>query len=148
MRASMFVPVLYSKVHRATVTEADLDYEGSLTLDRTLMDYAGLIPFQQIAVYNIADGARFETYVIEGTPDSGTVQVNGAAAHLAKKGDLVIIAAYVSLPANEAAQWRPRLVYVDARNRPLNAGAQDGRELPLTGMDIGIGTGRSGFGEA
>lgn len=114
----MHIPVLYSKIHRATVTDASLHYQGSLTLDRHLMDQAGLVPFQKIEIYNISNGNRFETYVIEGEPHSGTIQVNGAAAHLATTGDLIIIAAYVHLTPEELATWQPRLVYVDAENRP------------------------------
>jgi aspartate 1-decarboxylase len=115
------VPVLMAKIHRATVTDADLHYEGSITIDRTLMDLAGLVAFQQVQVYNVTNGARFETYVIEGTADSGCICINGAAAHLAGTGDIVIIAAYVSVPAEAARSWRPRTVYVDAANRPLQA---------------------------
>ncbi|MFO1127621.1 MAG: aspartate 1-decarboxylase [Rhodospirillales bacterium] len=115
----MWVPMLYSKIHRATVTAADLNYEGSISIDRQLMDLAGLLPYQQVQIYNIATGARFETYVIEGAAQSGCIQINGAAARLAHPGDLIIIAAYVSLPRAEAIAWRPRVVYVDAANRPL-----------------------------
>ncbi|MFO1153232.1 MAG: aspartate 1-decarboxylase [Rhodospirillales bacterium] len=116
----MWVPMLYSKIHRATVTAADLNYEGSISIDRHLMDLAELLPYQQVQIYNIATGARFETYVIEGGAHSGCIQINGAAARLAHPGDLIIIAAYVSLPRAEAVAWRPRVVYVDAANRPLN----------------------------
>ena len=99
----MQIKVLQSKIHRATVTDADLHYEGSLTLDWTLMTLADLVPYQQIAVYNVTTGARFETYVIEGPADSGVVQVNGAAAHLATKGNLLIIAAYCDIAARRPA---------------------------------------------
>lgn len=115
------VPMLLAKIHRATVTDADLHYEGSITIDRTLMDLATLVAFQQVQVYNVSNGARFETYVIEGEADSGCICINGAAAHLAGTGDIVIIAAYVSVPAEAARSWRPRTVYVDAANRPLQA---------------------------
>ena len=118
---AMQVPVLLSKIHRATVTDADLHYEGSITIDRRLMDLAGFVAFQQVQVYNVTNGARFETYVIEGPADSGCICINGAAAHLAGTGDIIIIAAYVSVPAEAARSWRPRLVYVDAANRPLPA---------------------------
>lgn len=119
--APIQVPVLYSKIHRATVSDADLHYEGSITIDRTLMDLAGLVAFQQVQVYNVTNGARFETYVIEGPNDGGDICINGAAAHRAGKGDIVIIAAYVSIPVEATRSWRPRSVYVDARNRPLPA---------------------------
>lgn len=115
------VPMLLAKIHRATVTDADLHYEGSITIDRRLMDLAGLVAFQQVQVYNVSNGARFETYVIEGEADSGCICINGAAAHLAGTGDIVIIAAYVTVPAEAVSSWRPRTVYVDARNRPLPA---------------------------
>jgi aspartate 1-decarboxylase len=115
----MWVPMLYAKIHRATVTDANLDYEGSISIDRHLMDLSDLLPFQQVQIYNISTGARFETYVIEGAAHSGCIQINGAAARLAHPGDLIIIAAYVSLPRAEAVAWRPRVVYVDAANRPL-----------------------------
>ena len=115
------VPVLRAKIHRATVTDADLHYEGSITIDRTLMDLAGIVAFQQVQIYNVTNGARFETYVIEGEASSGCICINGAAAHLAGTGDIVIIAAYVSVPAEAARSWRPRSVYVDAATRPLPA---------------------------
>jgi aspartate 1-decarboxylase len=121
-RQQLQIPVLLAKIHRATVTDADLHYEGSITIDRTLMDLADLLPHQQVQVYNIANGARFETYVIEGGRDTGTIAINGAAAHLAGKGDLIIIAAYGMLPRAEAAAWRPRTVLVDADNRPRRTG--------------------------
>lgn len=111
-------PILYSKIHRATVTSADLHYEGSITIDRRLMDLADLLPHQQVQVYNIANGARFETYVMEGAADSGCIQINGAAAHLARVGDLLIIAAYAAMSRQEAAVWRPKVVLVAADNRP------------------------------
>lgn len=115
----MWVPMLYSKLHRATVTDADLHYEGSITVDRHLMDLAGWLVHQQVQIYNIATGARFETYVIEGAAHSGCIQINGAAARLAHPGDLIIIAAYVSLSREEAVSWKPRVVLVDPLNRPL-----------------------------
>lgn len=115
------VPMLLSKIHRATVTDADLHYEGSITIDRRLMDLAGLVAFQQVQIYNVSNGARFETYVIEGEADSGCICINGAAAHLAGSGDIVIIAAYVVVPANAVRSWQPRNVYVDAANRPRPA---------------------------
>ncbi len=109
--------MLKSKVHRATVTEADLDYEGSLTLDQELMDAADLQEFEGIAVYNITNGSRFETYVIKGQRGSGTVCINGAAAHLAGPGDLVIIASYAWMEEQEMLSRQPRVVLVDRKNR-------------------------------
>jgi aspartate 1-decarboxylase len=119
----MQIPVLWSKIHRATVTDADLHYEGSITVDRRLMDLAGLVRFQQVQIYNIRTGARFETYVIEGTADSGTIKINGAAAHLASTGDLIIIAAYALVAHDAACRWQPRVVLVDEHNRPKAADA-------------------------
>jgi aspartate 1-decarboxylase len=113
----MDVSVLYAKIHRATVTAAHLDYQGSITIDRALMDLAGLLPWQQVQVYSLTNGARFETYVIEGEAHSGTIQINGAAAHLAKTGNQIIIAAYISVPFELVRSWQPRLVFVDAHNR-------------------------------
>ncbi len=116
----MQIPILYAKIHRATVTDSQLHYQGSLSIDRALMDLAGIIPYQQIQVYNIATGSRFETYAIEAPAHSGTIQVNGAAAHLAKTGDLIIIAAYAQMDPTEAAEWEPNRVYVDRDNRPCS----------------------------
>lgn len=109
--------MLKSKVHRVTVTEADLDYEGSLTLDLNLMEAADLREFEGIQVYNITNGSRFETYVITGERGSGTVCINGAAAHLAGPGDLVIIAAYTWMDEKETLTHQPRIVLVDGKNR-------------------------------
>jgi aspartate 1-decarboxylase len=109
--------MLKSKVHRATVTEADLHYEGSLTLDEDLIDAAGLKPYEGIQVYNITNGHRFETYIILGERGSGTVCINGAAAHLASPGDLVIICSYAYMDETEVLTHKPRVVLLDARNR-------------------------------
>lgn len=109
--------MLKSKVHRATVTQADLDYEGSLTLDEELMEAAGLKEFEGIAVYNITNGERFETYAITGERGSGVVCINGAAAHKAGPGDLVIICAYAWMDEKEMLTHQPRIVLVDAKNR-------------------------------
>ena len=114
----MLIPVLQSKIHRATVTDAQLHYEGSLTIDAALMELAGLVEYQQIQVYNVTRGHRFETYAMVGERESGMIRVNGAAAHLANKDDLIIIAAYGLVPREEAADHEPRLVFVDHRNRP------------------------------
>lgn len=119
----MQISMLFSKIHRATVTAADLHYEGSITIDRDLMDRAGLVEHQQVQIYNIANGARFETYVMEGVAGSGCIQINGAAAHRAGIGDLVIIAAYATMTREEAARWQPRIVLVDADNRARPAAA-------------------------
>jgi aspartate 1-decarboxylase len=106
-----------SKIHRATVSEANLNYEGSLTLDPLLMEAAGLVPFEQVHVLNLNNGARFETYLIEGERGSGTVCVNGAAARLVQVGDPVIILAYALVPEDELADFTACIVFVDEHNR-------------------------------
>lgn len=109
--------MLKSKIHRATVTDANVDYEGSITLDEGLMETAGLLPFEQVHIYNITNGQRFQTYVIRGERGMGEVCINGAAAHLAKKGHIIIIASYVSMEETEAINHQPILVYVDEKNK-------------------------------
>ena len=112
--------MLRGKIHRATVTEADLHYEGSVTIDRELMDRAGLIAHETVWVWNVTNGERFETYAIPGERHSGVVCINGAAAHKAAKGDLVIIAAFGWMAEREALAWTPKVVFVDEHNRPLD----------------------------
>lgn len=109
--------MLKSKIHRATVTDANIDYEGSITLDEELMEAAALLPFEQVHIYNITNGERFRTYVIKGGRGKGDVCVNGAAAHLAKKGHIIIIASYAGMDEKGAAGHQPVLVYVDDENR-------------------------------
>lgn len=106
-----------SKVHRATITEADLNYEGSLTLDRDLMDAADLLEFEKIQVVNINNGSRLETYIIEGERGSGTVCLNGAAARLGAVGDKVILISYAAMDEKEARDLTARVVMVDESNR-------------------------------
>ncbi len=110
---------LKCKIHRATVTDAYLNYEGSITIDKALMDAAGILPFEKVGVLDINNGARFDTYVIEGEAQSGTICLNGAAARMVQKGDLVIIVSYVSLTPEEAKTWKPTIVKVNAQNKPL-----------------------------
>lgn len=114
----MKLSMLQGKIHRATVTQAYLDYDGSITVDKTLMDAAGLIEFQKVDVYDITNGNRLTTYVIEGEANSGVIGINGAAAHLVKPNDLVIIAAYVEMDEAEAKAWQPNIVLVDDGNKP------------------------------
>jgi len=113
----MMLSMLKCKIHRAVVTEANLNYAGSLTLDPLLMDAAGLLAHEKIQVVNINNGARFETYVIPGNPGTGTVCLNGAAARLGHPGDLVILIAYALMDAAEARTHLPVVVHVDAKNR-------------------------------
>ena len=112
----MQLSFLKSKIHRATVTDANLDYEGSITIDRDLMDAAQMHEFEQVHIVNINNGERFVTYIIEGERGSGTICLNGAAARLAQPNDLVIIIAYCNLDSTEAAQHTPVVVQVDAKN--------------------------------
>ena len=109
--------MLRCKIHRATVTEANVDYEGSISIDRDLMDTAGIAEFEQVHVLDIDNGARLTTYAIEGPRGSGVICLNGAAARLIDRGDLVIILAYDQVPESEVQDQKPTLVYVDADNR-------------------------------
>jgi len=109
--------MLRAKVHRIAVTECDLEYEGSLTLDRHLMDACGMVPFERIDVYDVDNGNRFSTYLIEGRAGSGACCVNGAAAHLVEVGDKLILAAYCSVEEHEVAAHRPRIVLIGEGNR-------------------------------
>ena len=109
--------MLRAKIHRATVTEANVDYEGSITIDRRLMDATDLLPNEAVCVWNVTNGNRFETYTVEGQPDSGVICVNGAAAHLVSPGDLIIIAAFTWLGEEAARVHEPKVVFVDERNR-------------------------------
>lgn len=108
----MYLTMLKAKIHRAQVTDADLNYIGSITIDQDLMDAAGILPYEQVHVVNNNNGARLETYAIPGERKSGTICLNGAAARMAQKGDIVIIMAYVQLTREEAAQHRPTLVFL------------------------------------
>ncbi len=109
--------MLKSKIHRARVTECNVDYEGSITIDKDLMEAADLLQYERVDVLNINNGARFSTYVIEGARGSGVICLNGAAARLVAKGDIVIVLSYHEVTEAEAATLVPRLVYVDASNR-------------------------------
>ena len=109
--------LLKSKIHRATVTDAQLHYEGSITIDRELMDRADLIDHEQVQIYDVNNGSRLTTYVIPGERGSGTICINGAAAHLVHPGDLIIICAYASFAEAEAKSFHPCVVHVDGRNR-------------------------------
>ena len=109
--------MMRAKIHRATVTEANVDYEGSITIDRRLMDATDLLPNEAVCVWNVTNGNRFETYTVEGEPDSGVICVNGAAAHLVRPGDLVIIAAFTWMEEEAARAHEPKVVFVDEANR-------------------------------
>ncbi|GEL72231.1 MULTISPECIES: aspartate 1-decarboxylase [Myxococcus] len=106
-----------SKIHRATVTQADLDYEGSVTIDRDLLRAADIVENEKVAVWNVTQGTRLETYALEGEAGSGVICINGAAAHLNKPGDLVILATFAEVEEAEVANWKPTVVFVDKDNR-------------------------------
>jgi len=116
----MLLNMLKSKIHRATVTEADLNYVGSITIDSNLMEAANLLPGEKVQVANINTGARFETYTLEGPPGSGIVCLNGAAARLAQTGDKIIIIAYCWIETDEAKTWQPTVVLMDEDNRIMS----------------------------
>ncbi|HKV65818.1 MAG: aspartate 1-decarboxylase [Pseudomonadota bacterium] len=113
----MQLNMLKGKIHRATVTHAELHYEGSIAIDGNLLDAAGMREYEQIHAWNVNNGERFVTYALRAEEGSGIISVNGSAAHRAQPGDLLIIAAFVSLTEAEAALHKPQLVYVDADNR-------------------------------
>ncbi|MPY65890.1 aspartate 1-decarboxylase [Deinococcus sp. SDU3-2] len=109
-----------AKIHRATVTQADLDYVGSVTIDQDLLDAADILPNERVDIYNVTNGNRLSTYALSGPRGSGVIGINGAAAHLVQPGDLVIIAAYGNFTEEEARTLDPRVVIVDAHNRPVD----------------------------
>ena len=109
--------MLKSKIHRAVVTDADLSYEGSITIDEDLMDTADLLSYEKVDIYNVSNGERFSTYTISGARGSGIICLNGAAARKASKGDIIIIASYVSVDEDLAKKWRPTRILVDDKNR-------------------------------
>ncbi len=119
--------MLKSKIHRATVTQADLHYVGSVTVDRDLMEAADLLEGEQVAIVDVTNGARLETYVIAGERGSGVLGINGAAAHLVHPGDLVILISYAHLDEAELGAYAPRVVFVDEGNRIVELGADPAR---------------------
>ncbi len=116
----MLLNMFKGKIHRATVTDANLSYEGSITIDKTLLEASGILPYEQVQVYNLTNGARFTTYVIEGKYDNGEICINGAAARMARKGDMVIIAAYAMMNEEKAKKFTPKAILVDGNNRIIN----------------------------
>jgi len=115
-----------SKIHRATVTGADLNYEGSITIDSELLKLADILPYEKVDIYNITNGERFSTYVIPGEPGSGEICLNGAAARKVQKGDLVIIVSYCELSDDEIKNYSPIVVLVDEENRPVKVSRSSG----------------------
>lgn len=108
--------MLKSKIHRATVTGADLEYEGSVTIDPLLLEAADILPYEAVDIWNVTYGTRFQTYAIAGQPGSGTICINGAAARLVSRGDKVIIASWIDIAQDQAASYEPKLVFVDEQN--------------------------------
>ena len=115
----MILTMMKAKIHRATVTQCDLNYEGSITIDRDLLEASGILVNEQVDVLNINTGARFTTYAIEGAAGSGIIGINGAAARLAQAGDLVIVISYAQMEEEEAKRHRPTVLLMDAKNRIL-----------------------------
>lgn len=113
----MYRTMFKSKIHRATVTEAELNYVGSITIDSKLMEAADILPHEKVQIVNNNNGSRFETYVIEGAPDSGVICLNGAAARLVQPGDTVIIISYALVDNNEAREFKPKAIFVNEKNQ-------------------------------
>ncbi|MEV5746250.1 aspartate 1-decarboxylase [Actinoallomurus sp. NPDC052308] len=128
----MFRTMFKSKIHRATVTQADLHYVGSVTIDEDLMEAADLLPGEQVQIVDITNGARLETYVITGPRGSGVIGINGAAAHLVHPGDLVILISYGTMTDAEARTFQPRVVHVDRDNRIVDLGTDPAEPVPGT----------------
>jgi aspartate 1-decarboxylase len=130
----MFRTMLKSKIHRATVTQADLHYVGSVTVDADLMEAADLLEGEQVAIVDVTNGARLETYVITGARGSGVIGINGAAAHLIEPGDIVILIAYGVMNDAEARTYRPNVIFVDADNKPVELGTDPGHAPAGSGL--------------
>ncbi|MGW4462405.1 aspartate 1-decarboxylase [Micromonospora sp. NPDC004704] len=132
----MFRTMLKSKIHRATVTQADLHYVGSVTIDEELLEAADLLPGEKVAIVDVTNGARLETYTIPGARGTGVIGINGAAAHLVNPGDLVIIIGYGQFEDAEARSYQPRVVHVDADNRVIELGADPAGVAPGMADDL------------
>ena len=126
----MMRAMMNSKIHRATVTQADLHYVGSITIDSALMEAADLIEGEKVAIVDVTNGARLETYAIPGESGSGVIGINGAAAHLVQPGDLVIIMSYALVDDAEARMLQPRIVHVDEKNRVVKVGNDPAEPVP------------------
>jgi aspartate 1-decarboxylase len=134
---TMYRTMLKSKIHRATVTQADLHYVGSVTVDADLADAADLLVGEQVAIVDVTNGARLETYVIHGPRGTGVIGINGAAAHLVHPGDVVILISYAQLDDTEARVYQPRIVHVDAGNQIVSLGADPAQPVPGSGLLAG-----------
>lgn len=125
-RGEIYRTMMRGKIHRATVTGADLNYVGSVTVDRTLLDAADILPGEQVDIVNVTNGSRLTTYTIAGEPDSGVMQLNGAAAHLVDPGDIVIVMSYAQVPDSLARDFEGKVVLVDENNRIIDLGTDPG----------------------
>ncbi|MFD5829354.1 aspartate 1-decarboxylase [Lentzea sp. NPDC060358] len=139
----MFRTMLKSKIHRATVTQADLHYVGSVTVDENLMEAADLLAGEQVAIVDVTNGARLETYVIPGERGTGVLGINGAAAHLVHPGDIVILIAYGQMDDAESRTYRPRVVFVDANNKVADLGSDPAHAPEGSGLVNGSTSGLS-----
>jgi aspartate 1-decarboxylase len=133
----MLRTMLTAKIHRATVTQADLHYVGSVTVDQDLLDAADLLPGERVAIVDVTNGARLETYVIPGERGSGVVGINGAAARLVHVGDVVILIAYGHMEDREARECKPTVIFVDGANRIVATGSDPAAALDGTGLVAG-----------
>ena len=124
----MDVVMLKAKIHRAKVTQTDLHYEGSITVDKALLEASGIMPYEQVDVLNVNNGNRFTTYAIEGPAGSGVIGINGAAARLAQPDDLVIICSYARMEAEEARVWHPTVLLMDAENGIVEVSGKSGHD--------------------
>jgi aspartate 1-decarboxylase len=134
---TMMRTMMKSKIHRATVTQADLHYVGSVTVDEDLLEAADLLPGELVHIVDIDNGARLETYTIAGERGSGVIGINGAAARLVHPGDLVILIAYAQMDDAEAREFEPRVVFVDSENKIIGTGSDPAEALPGTGLVSG-----------
>ena len=138
----MLRTMMKSKIHRATVTQADLHYVGSVTVDEDLLDAADLLPGELVHIVDVTNGARLETYTIKGERGSGIIGINGAAARLVQPGDIVILIGYAQMETAEARELQPSVVFVDAGNRVIGTGHDPAEALPGTGLVRGDATAR------
>ena len=138
----MLRTMMKSKIHRATVTQADLHYVGSVTVDEDLLDAADLLPGELVHIVDVTNGARLETYTIKGERGSGVIGINGAAARFVQPGDIVILIGYAQMETAEARDLQPSVVFVDAHNRVVGTGHDPAEALPGTGLVRGDATAR------
>jgi aspartate 1-decarboxylase len=131
VRTTMKLNIFKSKIHRARVTHADVDYEGSITVDASLLEAADICPYEAVHIWNVSRGTRLLTYAMQGPRGSGVVCVNGAAAHLNRPGDVIIIATFADMSPEEARVHRPKVVRLDSQNRPVSTRSEEGHQGPV-----------------